>query len=144
MRSPCVAPWGCWVVPGDADATARTIMGAPWLLRSGVIGHLGAEIILLCLALTLYQLLRPVNESHALLMFALVVVSVPIGFVSEIFRLAALQWLSGAGCLAPLTSAELHAQAMARVGRLAHLAATYEPREVPDHERGATGLHRGV
>ncbi len=100
------------VVPGDAGATARNIMASEWLLRSGTVSHLVAELILLFLVLTLYQLLKPVNKSQAALMVALVLVSVPIGFGSEINRLAALRLLSGAAYLEPLGSVQIHAQAM--------------------------------
>jgi hypothetical protein len=64
------------VVPGDAAATARNIMASEWLFRSSTVSHLVAEIILVLLALVLYQLLKPVNKGHAVLMVALVLLSV--------------------------------------------------------------------
>jgi uncharacterized protein DUF4386 len=49
------------------------------------------------LALALYRLLKPVNKDHAVLMVALVLLSVPISFLSEVNHFAALSVLSHAG-----------------------------------------------
>jgi hypothetical protein len=100
------------IVRGDAAATASNIMTSEWLFRSGMVSHLVAQIILVCLALALYQLLKPVNKSHAVLMVVLALLSVPIGFVNEVNHLAVLRLLSGADYLEPFTSVQLHGQAM--------------------------------
>lgn len=100
------------VVRGDPAATARNIMASEWLLRSAVVGHLVAETILVCVALTLYQLLKPVSASYARLMIALALLSVPIAFVNEVNHLAALRLLSGTEYLASFTPAQVQAQVM--------------------------------
>lgn len=100
------------VVRGDAAATARNIMASEWLFRSGMVSHLVAEIILVFVALALYQLLKPVNKGHAVLMVTLALLGVPIAFVNEVNHLAALRWLSGAEYLEPFTAVQRYAQAM--------------------------------
>jgi hypothetical protein len=77
-----------------------------------MVSHLVAQVILVCLALTLYQLFEPVNRRHAVLMVALALLSVPIAFVSEVNHLAALRLLSAPDYLAPFTPDQLRAEAM--------------------------------
>ncbi|HET7040309.1 MAG TPA: DUF4386 domain-containing protein [Gemmatimonadales bacterium] len=100
------------VVRGDAAATARNIMASEWLFRSGTVSHLITQIIFVFLALALYQLLKPVNKGHAVLMVALALLGVPIAFVNEVNHLAALRLLSGAAYLEPFTAVQRQAQAM--------------------------------
>jgi len=100
------------VMRGDAAATARNIMASEWLFRSGTVSHLVGQIIFVFLVLALYQLLKPVNKGHAVLMVALALLGVPIAFVNEVNHLAVLRLLSGADYLEPLTPVQLHAQAM--------------------------------
>lgn len=87
-------------------------MASEWLFRSATVSHLVAQIILVCVALVLYQLLKPVNKSHAVLMVALALLSVPIACVNEVNHLAALRLASGADYLEPFTAVQRHAQAM--------------------------------
>lgn len=100
------------VVRGDAAATAQNITAAELLFRSGIVSRLVAHIIFVWLAVVLYQLLKRVNKSHAVLMVALALLSVPIAFGNEVNHLAALRLLSGADYLEAFTSAQLQAQAM--------------------------------
>jgi Domain of unknown function (DUF4386) len=100
------------VVPGDAAATARNIMGSEWLFRSGMVGHLVGQLIFVLLVLTLYQLLRPVNRDYAVLMITLALLGVPIALVNEVNHFAVLRLLSGLDYLEPLTRGQIEAQAM--------------------------------
>ena len=100
------------VVHEDAAATARNIMASEWLFRSGTVSHLVGQIIFVFLVLALYQLLKPVNQGHAVLMVVLALLGVPIAFVSEVNHLAVLQLLSGADYWDVVTPSQLHAQAM--------------------------------
>ena len=100
------------VVDGDATATARNIMASEWLFRSGIVSRLVAQIIFVFLALTFYQLLKPVNKGTAVLMVTLALLAVPIAFVNEVNHFAVLRLLSGADYLEPLTAVQRHAQAM--------------------------------
>lgn len=99
-------------VPGDAAATAQKIMASEWLLRSGTVSHLVAEIMLIVVALALYETFRSVSRMQAALMVLLVVLGAAIGIASEVHRLAALQVLSRGDYLQPFTPGQLHAQAM--------------------------------
>jgi Domain of unknown function (DUF4386) len=100
------------VVPGDAPATARNIMGSEWLFRSGMVSHLVGQLIFVLLVLTLYQLLRPVNRDYAVLMVTLALLGVPIALVNEVNHFAVLRLLSGVDYLEPLTRGQIDAQAM--------------------------------
>jgi hypothetical protein len=100
------------IVGGDAEATARNITASEWLFRTGTVSRMVAHLILVPLALALYQLLKPVNQSHAVLMVVLALLSVPIAFTNEVNHLAVLQVLSGPEYLEPLTAVQQHAQAM--------------------------------
>jgi hypothetical protein len=100
------------VVPGDAAATARNIMGSEWLFRSGIVSHLVGQLIFVLLVLTLYQLLRPVNKDYSGLMVTLALLGVPIALVNEVNHFAVLRLLSGVDYLEPLTRGQIEAQAM--------------------------------
>jgi hypothetical protein len=50
------------VVGEDAEATARSITASEWLFRTATVRRMAAHIILVFLALALYQLLKPVNQ----------------------------------------------------------------------------------
>jgi hypothetical protein len=100
------------VVPGDAAATARNIMGSEWLFRSGMVSHLVGQLIFVLLVLTLYQLLRPVNKDYSVLMVTLALLGVPIALVNEVNHFAVLRLLSGVDYLETLTRGQIEAQAM--------------------------------
>jgi hypothetical protein len=91
---------------------AHSITASEWLFRTGTVSRMVAHLILVSLALVLYQLLKPVNKSHAVLMVALALLSVPIAFINEVNHLAVLRVLSGAEYLEPFTAVQRHAQAM--------------------------------
>lgn len=99
------------LVPGDPAATSRNILTSEWLFRSGTVSHLINQIIFIFLVLALYRVLKPVNVGHAMLMVALVLVSIPIASLNEVNHLAALRLLSS-GDGSSFTSTQLQAQAM--------------------------------
>lgn len=84
------------VVPGDAASTASNIMASEWLIRSGTVSVLISQIVFVFLVLALYRLLKPVNESHAMLMGVLALPAVPIAFLNEVNHVAVLRLLSSA------------------------------------------------
>jgi hypothetical protein len=100
------------IVPGDAAATAGNIMASEGLFRSGIVSHLIGQTIFVFLVLALYQLLKPVNQRHAVLMVVLALLGVPIAFLNELNHFAVLLLLSGPEYLAAFTTDQLHAQAM--------------------------------
>jgi Domain of unknown function (DUF4386) len=98
-------------VRGDAAATSRNIMASEWLFRSGTVSHLISQIIVPFLALAMYRLLKHVNKEHAAVMVVLALLCVPISFFTEVYHLAALRLLSGAGEGA-FTTTQLQTEAM--------------------------------
>lgn len=78
------------VVRGDAAATSRNIVASESLFRLGVVSSLIMMIAFMFYALLLYRLLRPVSESHAMIMVGLVVASVPIYMLNQVNQFAAL------------------------------------------------------
>jgi hypothetical protein len=82
-------------VPGDAMATAKSILDHEFLFRTGVASNIIGLTLFLFLVLLLYGLLKPVNEHHAKLMVGLVMVGIPIDFLGNVFKLAALKILKG-------------------------------------------------
>ena len=97
------------IVPGDVAITANNIMASESLFRSGIVSTLMVQIINIFMVLVLYKLLKPVNKNHALLMVMFVLVAVPISFINELNKFAALLLLSGADYLTAFTANQLHA-----------------------------------
>src|SRR5258708_40031332 len=56
------------VAPGDAAATTRNILASASLFRLSIVSALLDQIIFIFLALSLYQLLKPVNNNMTMLM----------------------------------------------------------------------------
>jgi hypothetical protein len=81
-------------VKDDALATANNIRAHEFLLRTGIVSHLLSATVFLFMVLTLYRLLKSVNEHRARVMVALVVVQVPIIFIIEALRFTALRILT--------------------------------------------------
>ena len=108
-----IAPIGLIVIPnqlivsGDATATADRILESGSLWRIGIALELAASIIFVFLAVALYRLFKRVNESHALLMMILALVSVPIAFLSASFEMITQSIYSGPGFLSGLDKAQL-------------------------------------
>ena len=97
------------IVPGDAATTINNIMASKSLYVSGIISWLISETAFVLLVYVLYKLLKPVNKNHALLMVMFVLVAVPISFINELNKFAALLLLSGADYLTAFTANQLHA-----------------------------------
>lgn len=100
------------IVLGDATATAHNIMATESLFRIGIVSCLICQIAFIFLVLALYRLLKGVNQHHASLMVALVLVAVPIAFLNMLNPLTALLLLSGADFLTVFEPHQLHALAM--------------------------------
>jgi hypothetical protein len=100
------------IAPDDATATAHNIMAAESLFRVGIVSYLLCQLVFIPLVLTLYRLLKGVNQHHASLMVVLVLVSIPIAFLNMLNPLAALLLLSGAGFLSVFEPNQLFALAL--------------------------------
>jgi hypothetical protein len=100
------------IVSSDATATANNIIASELLFRAGIVSSLICQIAFIFLVLALYRLLKEVNQKHALLMVALVLVSVPIAFLNMLNYIAALVLLSNASFLTVFQPSQLHALVM--------------------------------
>jgi hypothetical protein len=85
-----------FMVMGDATATANKIRASELLFRFGIVAELVSATIFIFMGLALYHLLKEVNKKHALLLLTLVLISVPISYVNELNRVAALTLANGA------------------------------------------------
>jgi hypothetical protein len=83
------------IVKGDAATVANNILSNEFLFRTSIVGDLISNTIFVFLVLTLYRLLKPVNEHKAKLMVALVVVQIPAVFIMEALNIASLMILKG-------------------------------------------------
>ncbi len=97
------------IVPGDTAITINNIMASESLYVSGIVSWLISQTVFILLVYVLYKLLKPVNKNHAFLMVMFVLVSVPISFINELNKFAALLLLSGADYLTAFTASQLHA-----------------------------------
>jgi len=105
-----------FMVMGDATAataTANRIRASELLFRAGIVAELISATIFIFAGLALYHLLKGVNKKHALLMLILVLVSVPVSFLNELNRIAALMLLSGSNFLSVFDQRQLDALVMA-------------------------------
>jgi hypothetical protein len=83
------------IVPQDAAATAHKILASETLFRLAIISGLIATIAFVFLARELYRLLSSLNKPRASLMVVLVLLSIPISFVSSLNEIAALRLIDG-------------------------------------------------
>ena len=98
------------IVPGDAATTVNNIKASESLFRLGFVSGLITQTVQILLVLVLYQLLKPVNKKHALLMVIFALVGIPIAMLNLLNQSVALLLLSGAGYLTVFTADQLHAQ----------------------------------
>jgi hypothetical protein len=97
------------VVPGDAAATASNMVASEALFRLSIVSALLDQVIFVFVALALYQLLKVVNRSMAVLMVILLLLSIPIAMLTELNNVAVLVLLSGAASFNVFTADQLHA-----------------------------------
>jgi len=100
------------IVSGDATASVNNILASELLFRAGIVSNLICQTTFIFLVTVLYRLFKEVNKKHALLMLALVVVSVPIAFLNMLNQIIALQLLSGSDFLKAFEPEQLNALVM--------------------------------
>jgi len=83
------------IVPGDSVSTAQNILSNEFLFRAGALNDIISNTIFLFLVLVLYRLFKQVNENQAKLMFALVIVQIPVVFMMEALNITSLMILKG-------------------------------------------------
>jgi len=80
---------------GDAVIAAQSILSNEFLFRTGIINGLISSTIWLFMVLVFYRLFKSVNERQAKLLVALVIVQIPVGFITEAFNITSLMILKG-------------------------------------------------
>jgi hypothetical protein len=95
------------IVTGDATATANRVRASETLLRLSIGSELIGLIVFIFVVLALYQLFKSVSEKHALAMATLLLISLPISFLSVVNEMAALVVVSGASFLSGFDQPQL-------------------------------------
>jgi hypothetical protein len=109
------APFGLIYVPtklivlNNATATANNIRTSESLLRIGISCELLSSIMFILVVVALYRLFKPVNETHALTMMILILISIPISLLSVVNEVVALILVSGADFLSVFDARQLDA-----------------------------------
>ena len=100
------------IVSGDAAETASNLAASESLFRLGIVSDLLAPIVLILVVLALYQLLKPVNQTMALLMVMFLLVGASVATLNKLNQFAALIILNDADYLKVFTSDQLQALAL--------------------------------
>lgn len=98
---------GKFIVSGDATATAHNIAASPFLFRVAFAAYFVEAVCDIALAVLFYQLLRPVNQTLALISVALGLVSTALYAVAESFYFAPTMILSGADFMKTFTPEQI-------------------------------------
>ena len=80
---------------GDAVTTAQNILANEFLFRTGIINDLISSTLWVFLVLVLYRLFKQVNERQAKLLVALVIVQIPVAFITGAFNITSLMIFKG-------------------------------------------------
>src|SRR5215471_21680867 len=111
------APFGLIYVPNklivlnDATATANHIRASESLLRWGIACELFTSVMFIFVVVALYRLFKAVNETYALSMAILILISIPISLLSVVNEVVALIVLGGADWLSVFDPGQLNALA---------------------------------
>jgi hypothetical protein len=103
---------GKLIVGGNAAATADNILAHETMFRLSILSDLVGQVIFICLAIALYQLLSGINKIWAGLMVAFVLVSAAVGFLNTLNNIGALLLFRGADFLAVIDKAQRDALGM--------------------------------
>lgn len=96
----------------DAATTVANIKGAEALFKLGIVANVICFSCFLILPLVLYRLLSHINKTHAVLMVALSVVSVPISLVNLLNKWSVLTLVGNSSYLGAFDASQLQAQVM--------------------------------
>ena len=100
------------IVHGSATATANNIAASETLFRLGIACNLIGQAGFIFVALALYELLKGVNQRHAVVMVTLILVAIPIALLNELNAIAALVLVRGADFLSVVEKPQRDALAM--------------------------------
>ena len=100
------------IVSGNATATAGNILAHETMFLLAILAGLTGSVIFICLAIALCRLFREVDQTQALLLVGLVLVSATVGFFDELNNLAALTLFRGGEFLSVFSKDQLDALGM--------------------------------
>ncbi len=100
------------IVSEDADTTFNNIQKSQSLYRFGILSSVLYQLAYIALVLLLYQLLKPVHKTYAVIMLVLVLVSVPVSFVNIQHKVEVLSLLNQPDYLQFLTKEQIQGQIM--------------------------------
>src|SRR5712671_5947936 len=100
------------IVHGNATATASNIAASETLFRLGIACNLVSQAGFIFVVLALYDLLKGINQRHAVLMVTLILVAIPIALLNELNAIAALVLVRGADFLSVFEKPQRDALAM--------------------------------
>lgn len=100
------------LVRDDINALARAITGPDFRFRVGVVADVLTTVLSVPVALLLYQLLKVVHKTQAMLMALLLLLATPVSFVVALNYVAAEMLLSGTADMSAFTEAQRGALGM--------------------------------
>jgi hypothetical protein len=103
---------GKLIVHGNATATAANVLAHDTMFRFAIAAGLFGQVIFICLAIVLYQLLSDVSKNWARLMVGFVLVSAAVGFMDELNNLGARILFRGGEFLSVFDKTQLDALGM--------------------------------
>ena len=100
------------IVTKNPAETYQNIVADAALFRLGIIGGVACYLSFIFLALSLYQLLRQVNETHARLMVLFICFSIPVSFINLQNQLTILSLVQGSTYVKDFPAAQTQSQVM--------------------------------
>lgn len=100
------------IVSSDAVATVANLKASEFLFRLGIVAGLACQVLYVLLPLTLYKLLKSVNEQKARLMAILALVSVPVSLIAYTYKFNVLTLLGNANYLTAINTTQLQTEIM--------------------------------
>jgi len=96
------------IVHGDAATTVSNIRASESLFRISIVAALMIQVVNIFVALTLYQVLKPVGKNMAALIVIFIMLGAPIAMLSEASRAGVLLLLNNADYLTVFTTDQIH------------------------------------
>lgn len=83
------------IVWGDSAATAQNLIAHEFTFRFGIITSFTTQVLMLLTVWVLYRLFKDVNQNLSLLMFAFIILGLPISFLRNILKITAMVMVKG-------------------------------------------------
>ncbi len=95
------------VVPGDAAMTASHILASEMQFRLSIVSTLLVQVVNIFVVIALYRLLKPVNQSMAVMMVLFILLGAPIAMLNELNQFAVLFIVHNTTSLVGFTASQL-------------------------------------